>query len=149
MTALLAAVIRFTRIGKLFDLIDGYKTYAAGFSMIFTGLGLMFASAATLAGQFGALTGLAADLAWLQGLKHDSNAIEFMAGWGSFLLGVQTVGQRHAQQKALELQKTAIASTEAGVLKAASIELLTKDGVIGQPAASTASIKGPDEAVRG
>ena len=90
---------RIPLVKRVWDAVDGFKTYLAGAGMCLTGIAAMVGAAAILVNQFAALTGFAADLTWLRGLKHDGNAGALLAGWGVFLLGLKTIGQRHALDK--------------------------------------------------
>ena len=103
---LIGLFLKLTGLQKLWDMMDGYKAYAAGFGAMLTGLGLMATSGAGLVMQFAALTGWHQDLVWFENFRHNGNAIQFGTGWGAFLLGLKTVGDRHAQQKTLDAAKT-------------------------------------------
>ena len=103
--SVLGFLLKITGLQKIWDLLDGYKVYAAGFASMFTGIGLMAAAAATLLTEIAALTGWQADLLWIQNIRHDGAAIQFGAGWAALIFGLKTVGERHAQQKLIDSNK--------------------------------------------
>ena len=87
-------------VKRLWDAVDGYKTYLAGAGFMFTGISTMAGALAILVGQFAALNGFAADLAWAQGLKHDPTMLAIGGGWLAVLHGWTVIAQRHAADKA-------------------------------------------------
>lgn len=90
---------------KLWDKIDGYKTYIGAVAMMLTGLSSMFGA---LASELNAFIAQAHDIAsaftFVQTVAHnwqtDPTAILFMGGWLAFVHGWTTMAQRHATDKA-------------------------------------------------
>ena len=89
-------------VKKLWDAVDGWKTYLAAVGLMLTGLAGLLGGLAGLIRELTFLANFAAIFAWSQTLIHDTYAQAVLAGWAMFLVGLRNLGQRHALDKAAE-----------------------------------------------
>jgi hypothetical protein len=90
---------RFTGLGKLWSVIDGYKTYAGGAAQMQAGAAAVLAGASAWADKIASAESLGAIVDIAKHAQNDPASLVLLGGIATFGSGLAKIGQRHATEK--------------------------------------------------
>lgn len=100
MNNLIAFGLRLTGVKKLWDMVNGYKTYIGAVSLLLLGFGKILIGISGLLAVLASCGDLACGVELVRGLSQsDPNVASIVAGWVAIGNGLIGLGLRHAQSK--------------------------------------------------
>lgn len=100
MNWIISLIVKFSGLGKLWDMVDGYKTKIGTGGLMLAGVGMMFAGAAQVVAEYAACGDHACQVALFKGIAHSDGAKLLLQGFLAFKGGLSMLGVGHKLDKA-------------------------------------------------
>jgi hypothetical protein len=91
--------VRFSGLGKIWNALDGYKTYAGGAGQMLAGGAAILMGASQWLDKVAAAESLGAIVDMAKNAQGDPATLVLLGGLATFSSGLAKIGQRHATEK--------------------------------------------------